>query len=151
MPNNSIINWILSSFDQLSVPALYAILHLRCKVFVLEQNAPYLDLDYKDQLALHLCGYVDDKLVAYCRLFKSGDYFEQASIGRVVVPEECRRLKYGHMLMDKAIQLQKEILNESKITISAQLYLKRFYESHGFVKTSEEYLEDGIPHIQMQR
>jgi ElaA protein len=35
---------------------------------------------------------------------------------------------------------------ESNITIGAQLYLKKFYESHGFVQTSEMYLEDDIPH-----
>lgn len=145
------IKWTVKSFSELTVPELYEILHLRCKVFVVEQDAPYLDLDYKDQLALHLCGYVDDKLVAYSRLFKSGDYFKQASIGRVVVATEYRRFGYGHALMDEAIRLQKDILNEHKITISAQLYLKFFYESHGFIKTSEEYLEDGIPHIQMQQ
>lgn len=151
MNNDAKIEWVIKYFNQLSGSELYEILSLRCKVFILEQNAPYLDLDYKDQIALHLSGYVDNQLIAYSRLFKSGDYFDQASIGRVVVDNEYRRLGYGHALIEKAIQHQKDVLREKNITISAQLYLRGFYESHGFVKTSLQYLEDGIPHIQMKR
>lgn len=118
---------------------------------MVEQDAPYLDLDYKDQKALHLHGYTDDKLVAYCRLFRQGDYFEEASIGRVIVAKEFRMYSYGHDLMDRAVKIVEEMLNETDITISAQLYLKQFYESHGFRQTSDMYLEDGLPHIQMKR
>jgi len=143
--------WRVSRFDELSTEELYGILHLRCKVFVMEQNAPYLDTDYKDQRAVHLHGYIDDKLVAYCRIFKSGDYYDEASIGRVIVAKEYRRFGYGHDLMEQAIELEKSIFGEIKITISAQQYLKEFYESHGFIQTTEMYLEDGIPHIQMKR
>lgn len=145
------VKWKISSFEELTKDELYSILHLRCKIFVVEQNAPYLDLDYKDQKALHLHGYVDSQLVAYCRLFKRGDYFEEASIGRVIVAEECRSFGYGHQLMVKAIELSACMLNETELTISGQLYLQKFYESHGFICTSDTYLEDGIPHIQMKK
>ena len=74
----------------------------------------------------------------------------EASIGRVVVAADFRKSGYGHQLMDKAIELQASLLNEIRITISGQLYLKKFYESHGFVQTSDAYLEDNIPHIQMK-
>jgi len=143
--------WKVSKFEELTINQLYEILHLRCKIFVVEQNAPYLDMDYKDQKALHLQGYVNGKLVAYCRLFKAGDYFEEACIGRVIVDEEYRKHGYGHQLMEKALGIEHSVLGEIKITISAQLYLKRFYESHGFNQTSDVYLEDGIPHIQMKK
>lgn len=145
------IKWIVDRFEDLDIYKLYKLLHLRADVFVVEQNCPYLDVDNKDQKALHLQGYVGDKLVAYCRLFKRGEYFEEASIGRVVVAADYRKYAYGNQLMKKAIELEASLLNETKITISAQLYLKAFYEGHGFIQTTEPYLEDDIPHIQMKR
>ncbi|SBW01808.1 GNAT family N-acetyltransferase [uncultured Dysgonomonas sp.] len=145
------ILWKVNRFDEFMINELYDILHLRCKIFVVEQDAPYLDVDYKDQKALHLHGYVDNKLVAYCRIFKAGDYFDEASIGRVIVAEEYRKYGYGKDLMKKAIELEESVFGETKITISGQLYLKKFYESHGFRQTSEMYLEDGIPHIEMKK
>ncbi|MDH6307351.1 ElaA protein [Dysgonomonas sp. PFB1-18] len=145
------LTWRVSRFEELTTTELYDILHLRCKIFVLEQDAPYLDMDYKDQKALHLHGYIDGRLVAYCRLFRAGDYFSQACIGRVVVATEFRKYGYGHDLMRRAIELEESALGETKITISAQQYLKKFYESHGFRQTSEMYLEDGLPHIEMKK
>lgn len=145
------IRWEVDRFEDLDIYKLYNLLHLRADVFVVEQNCPYLDVDNKDQKALHLQGYAGEKLVAYCRLFKRGDYFEEASIGRVVVAADYRKYTCGHQLMKKAVELVESLLKETKITISAQLYLKAFYESHGFIQTTEPYLEDDIPHIQMKR
>jgi ElaA protein len=116
-----------------------------------EQNCVYLDLDGKDKKALHLIGQYDDKIVAYSRLFDAGISFDNASIGRVVVDAAYRDRKWGHDLMREAIAEIKSNFGKEKITIGAQLYLKKFYESHGFVQTSEMYLEDDIPHIEMQR
>ena len=144
------IKWHIDYFDELDIHKLYNLLYLRADIFVVEQECPYLDPDNKDQRALHLQGYLGERLVAYCRLFKPGDYFTEASIGRVVVAADFRKSGYGHQLMDKAIELHASLLNETRITISGQLYLKKFYESHGFVQTSETYLEDNIPHIQMK-
>lgn len=144
------IQWTISQFEELDTPSLYNILKLRSEVFVLEQNCCYQDLDGKDEKAVHLQGFCDEKLVAYCRLFRKGDYFTEASIGRVVVSIEYRRSGLGHQLIRKAIELQKELLKEQKVTISAQLYLKKFYEKHGFVQTSDQYQEDSIAHIQMK-
>lgn len=146
-----IINWKINTFEELSVDTLYAILHLRTKVFVMEQNAPYLDMDYKDQEALHLHGHIDGELIAYCRLFSAGGYFEEASIGRVIIAEEYRKFGYGHELMKKAIEVMEQILRETAITISAQQHLKGFYEAHGFSQVGEMYIEDTIPHIRMER
>ncbi len=149
MPNT--LTWLVNSFDELDIHSLYKILYLRTSIFIVEQDTVYYDLDNKDQKALHVQGYLGDKLVAYCRLFKRGDYFEEASIGRIVVAKEYRRYGYGDQLLERAIELEETLLNETKITISAQLYLKKFYESHGFRQTSDTYLEDGIPHLQMKR
>jgi len=144
------VKWNTKRFEELSTVALYEILQLRSEVFVVEQNCVYQDIDFKDQKALHLFGEHEGKTIAYARLFKPHDYFEKASIGRVVVKESYRHLKLGNKLMQVAIQAIKAEFGESQITISAQLYLKKFYESHGFVQTSEMYLEDDIPHIEMK-
>ena len=137
------------SFAELSTEELYDILQLRAEVFVVEQNCAYQDIDGKDKKALHVIGFKNDKIVAYCRIFKSGDYFEKASIGRVLVDKNERKFGYGHVIFQHSIEAVKKHFNETSIKISAQLYLKKFYESHGFIQVGEGYLEDEIPHIAM--
>ncbi|MDO9274329.1 MAG: GNAT family N-acetyltransferase [Lutibacter sp.] len=137
------------SFSELSTKELYAILQLRAEVFVVEQNCVYQDIDGKDEKALHVIGFKKDKIVAYCRIFKPGDYFEKAGIGRVVVAKNERKFGYGHVIFQHSVEAVKEYFKETSIKISAQLYLKKFYESHGFVQVGEGYLEDDIPHIAM--
>ena len=144
------ISWKTKTFDELSTKELYQILRLRSEVFVVEQNCVYQDIDNKDQKALHLFGIAEGEIIAYSRLFKPGDYFEFSSIGRVVVAEKHRDKNFGHELIDQSILEINRRFNVQNITISAQLYLKKFYESHGFVATSETYLEDDIPHIEMK-
>ena len=145
------IKWKIKPFNALSLVELYEVLELRSLVFVVEQNCVYQDIDHKDQKAVHLLGDVEGKLVAYARLFDAGIYFENASIGRVIVHPEARAKKYGHELMRVAIEQIKNLFDKENITISAQLYLQKFYESHGFMPTSEVYLEDDIPHIEMKK
>src|SRR6478609_4044410 len=144
-----IIEWKIKPFEALSVNELYDILQLRSRIFVVEQNCVYLDIDGKDKVALHLFGIFEGKIVAHARLFKPGISFDNASIGRVVVDPDYRARKWGQELMKEAINGILEHFGESKITIGGQLYLKKFYEKHGFVQTSEMYLEDDIPHIEM--
>ncbi len=145
------ITFKIKRFNELSTTELYLLLQLRSEVFVVEQNCVYQDIDGKDEKAIHVLGYYNDDLVAYSRLFNKGYYFEEASIGRVVVSPKFRDKKFGHDLMRISIETINKIFNETAITISAQEYLKKFYESHGFIQTSEMYLEDDIPHIQMKR
>ena len=145
------LEWKIKPFEALNVNELYDLLKLRSEIFVVEQNCVYLDLDGKDKKALHLIGEYDNKIVAYVRLFDAGISFDNASIGRVVVDADYRDRKWGHDLMREAISAIKSNFNKEKITIGAQLYLKKFYESHGFVQSSEMYLEDDIPHIEMIR
>lgn len=145
------ITWKIKTFKELSLTELYSLLKLRSIVFVVEQNCVYQDIDGKDEKALHLLGEYNNKIMAYARLFKAGDYFENASIGRVVIHPDARENKHGHQMMQKAIAGIETYFNETKITISAQLYLQKFYESHGFIKTSEVYLEDDIEHIEMKK
>ncbi|WP_456376266.1 GNAT family N-acetyltransferase [Lutibacter sp.] len=139
----------IKNFSELSTKELYTILQLRAEVFVVEQNCVYQDVDGKDKKALHVIGIKNNKIVAYTRIFKSGDYFKQASIGRVVVKQTERKFNYGHQIVKASIKAIKNNFNETTIKISAQTYLKKFYESHNFKQIGEEYLEDGIPHIAM--
>jgi ElaA protein len=145
------LKWKIKRFEALSIQELYELLQLRSEVFVVEQNCVYQDIDGKDEKALHLIGEDNGITVAYTRLFKPKDYFEEASIGRVVVKETYRKNNIGQILMKEAISEIEKKFDQTKITISAQLYLKKFYESLGFVQTSEMYLEDDIPHIQMKK
>ncbi|WP_223032360.1 GNAT family N-acetyltransferase [Hanstruepera marina] len=136
-------------FNELTTQELYDVLQLRAEVFVVEQDCVYQDVDGKDKKALHVLGYKNDTLVAYTRIFKPGDYFKEASIGRVVVKVNERKHKYGYAIMEASIQAVKENFNETLIKISAQTYLNTFYNNLGFKAIGEEYLEDGIPHVAM--
>tara|TARA_R110000868_G_scaffold14164_1_gene66073 strand:- start:1751 stop:2194 length:444 start_codon:yes stop_codon:yes gene_type:complete len=139
----------VKSFEALTKHELYYLLQLRSEVFVVEQDCVYQDIDGKDEKALHVLGFKDEKLVAYTRIFKSGDYFEETSIGRVVVAKNERQFKYGYNIMEASIKAIKNHFNTSEIKISAQCYLKKFYTNLGFKAVGEAYLEDDIPHIAM--
>ncbi|MDO6743292.1 GNAT family N-acetyltransferase [Tenacibaculum soleae] len=141
----------IKTFKQLTTSELYEILQLRSEVFVVEQDCVYQDIDFKDQKALHVLGFKDDKIAGYTRLFDSKQYFDTPSIGRVVVKNSERKFGYGHDLIKASIQGIVDNYSENKITISAQTYLQKFYESHGFKQVGEGYLEDNIPHIKMVR
>lgn len=136
-------------FKELSTQELYDILRLRSEVFVVEQDCVYQDIDGKDQNALHILGFKNDKIVAYTRIFKPNDYFEEASIGRVVVAKNERNHQYGYGIMKASIEAIKNHFNETTIKISAQVYLKDFYNNLGFKAIGDEYLEDNILHIGM--
>ncbi len=144
-------NWIFKSFNELTNQELYDYLALRAEVFIVEQNCPYQDLDGTDQKAMHLLGYHEGTLVSCARIFAPGDCYTEASIGRVITKPSHRALKIGHELMKTAIGYCEEHFNHSPIKISAQAYLEKFYQSHGFVTVSDIYLEDNIPHIKMLR
>lgn len=145
------IRWEVSSFDGLDAYSIYKILQLRTQTFVVEQKGIYQDMDDKDFNAIHLQGFIGDRLIAYCRMFRAGDYFERASIGRVIIALPYQGKSYGHQLMDKALEIMTKLLGESTVTISAQAHLQKFYEAHDFRKVSEQYMEEGIPHIRMER
>ena len=130
---------------------MYKILQLRNEVFIVEQDCVYPDCDDKDFVAHHLCAWQNDQLVAYSRLLPPGISFpEKASIGRVLTALTVRRQKLGEELMDRSIKETDRLFGPVDIAISAQFYLRKFYESFSFIQTSEVYLEDNIPHIQME-
>ena len=143
------VETVIKTFEELTKRELYDILQLRSEVFVVEQNCVYQDIDGKDHRALHILGFKNNKLIAYTRAFKPGDYFEEASIGRVVVKKSERSKGYAASVMKASIQAVNNIYRELTIKVSAQTYLRDFYNDLGFHQVGEEYLEDGIPHIAM--
>ncbi len=140
---------VAKTFYELNIQELYQILRLRSEVFVVEQDCVYLDLDNKDQISVHVFQNEKDEIVAYTRIFKSGDYYKNPSIGRVVVSKRKRGKELGKQIMIYSIDYIKKNLKGDKIELSAQKYLDKFYKDLGFYKTGEEYLEDGIPHQRM--
>lgn len=145
-----VLNWKCIEFDKLSSKQLYQIIQLREKVFVVEQDCPYLDSDGKDIHAKHLMGYKGNLLVAYARLIPAGiSYKNDASIGRFVTDISLRRTGVGKVLMEKSLAQLKADYPEYNIRISAQEYLKDFYGNFGFIQQGSGYLEDDIPHIEM--
>ena len=143
------IQWQDLHHSELTVASLYALLKLRCEVFVVEQNCVFLDMDNKDQQSWHICGWSKEELVAYTRLVPPNVAYKQPSIGRVVTSPTVRNSGIGRKLMEFSIEKLFSLFGKTDIKIGAQLYLKKFYESLGFKQEGDMYLEDGIEHIEM--
>ena len=146
------LKWSIKSFTELTSDELYSIMQLRAEVFVVEQNCPYQDADGKDPKSFHLSGTnAEGKLIAYSRILPSHISYPEVSIGRVVSSPSARGTGAGRELMKQSLIEIEKLFGSVPVKIGAQLYLQKFYESFGFVVSSAEYLEDGIPHIEMMR
>lgn len=145
------IIWKIKTFEEFTVPELYAVIKARVDVFVVEQDCPYPDLDGYDQKAIHLWAEEDGEVLAYCRIFDKGIKYNEASIGRVLTTEKARGKSLGKQLIGYAVQTIENRFRTSEIRISAQDYLLRFYGGFGFEDTGKKYLEDNIPHTEMFR
>ena len=141
--------WLCKKFDDLNPHELYGILQLRNAVFVVEQNCVFQDADDKDQLSHHVLCIDDHNVIAYARIVPPGISYAETSIGRVVTSPGRRAEGFGKLLMEKSIEAAYHLYGKTPLRIGAQLYLKKFYESFGFEQTSEIYIEDDIPHIEM--
>jgi ElaA protein len=149
-PPGAGLTWTWTRFNELGVAGLYDVLALRCRVFILEQGA-YLDPDGLDSQSWHLLGRSGDgRLVAYLRVVDPGVKYEQPSIGRVVTAPEVRGSGIGRLLMREGLARCATTWPGRANLISAQARLRDFYGTLGFAVVSDEYLEDDIPHLQMQ-
>lgn len=147
------IDWQDLHHSDLSVSQLYALLQLRCAVFVVEQNCPYQDIDGDDLEGenRHILGWHNGTLVAYARILKSDDELQPVVIGRVIVSKALRGEKIGQQLMSKALESCTRRWPEKPIYLGAQAHLQNFYGQFGFIPVTDIYEEDGIPHIGMAR
>mgnify|MGYP000851608422 CR=1 FL=1 len=137
----------IKNFEELSKTELYAILALRIKVFCVEQNCPYQDIDNNDQNAIHVYIKENNSITAYARILTEKN--DEYHIGRVVVDENYRSHGLATLIINHCIDYIKQN-KKATIIISAQSYLKDFYKKIGFENTGDYYLEDDIPHEQMQ-
>lgn len=140
------MKFLYKKFHDLSLEELFEIYLLRNKVFVVEQNCPYQDVDSIDKKAIHILLTEKKVLLAYCRIYLIKNFIQ---IGRVVVAKDSRGKGYGKKIMKKAINEAKFGFRKKTIMVSAQKYLLKFYSDFGFKKTGREFLEDGIPHVKM--
>lgn len=141
------MNLVTKYFHELTTTELYELLKSRAEIFVVEQNCIYQDLDDKDYHSLHIFYEENGKIVAYLRAFEKDTTTRTVQIGRVLTLNHGMGL--GGQLLKKGITQIREKLNPSTIYIEAQCYATGFYEQEGFVISSEEFLEDGIPHVEM--
>lgn len=138
----------IKHYAELTAEELYEIMELRVAVFVVEQTCPYQEIDGRDKQAYHV--YLTDEtgIQAYLRVLDRGAAFEEVSIGRVIAVK--RRQGLGTRILQAGIQTAREKFHAGSIVIEAQTYARGLYEKQGFRQTSEEFLEDGIPHIRMR-
>ena len=139
---------IVKHFSELSAEELFEIYKLRVSVFIVEQSCPYQDIDDADKSAYHVWLWDEDGIEAYARVLPAGVAFPTAAFGRVIAVK--RRCGLGTKIVTASIEAVRDKLGADMITIEAQVYARSLYENLGFRQTSEEFLEDGIPHIQMQ-
>lgn len=140
---------IYKSFDELTTKELYELLKVRAEIFVVEQNCVYQDLDDIDYKSIHVFYQNDNgSIIAYLRLFPRDDELNVIQMGRVLTLEHGAGL--GRKILHAGIDIAKNRMRAQKIYIEAQKYAAGFYEREGFTICSEEFLEDGIPHVQME-
>ena len=137
------------SFSALTKDELYLILNLRQQVFVVEQDCPFIDADFKDQDCDHLLAYQNNDLLGYLRVAKPGKRYKGPEIGRVLTAEKIRGEGVGKILTQEAVEFCASKYPNQEIGLSAQYRLINFYESFGFASQGEVYLEDDIEHIKM--
>ena len=143
------MNFEFKHFYELSHDELYDILQLRSEIFVVEQQCIYNDLDGLDKEAVHQFFKKEGKIIACSRLLHPGTRFPEFSIGRVVVKHSERNTGLGKAMMEEAKNFMTNEWKATRIKISAQKYLQKFYENLGFQVVTAEYPEDGIPHVGM--
>ncbi|MFD1432794.1 GNAT family N-acetyltransferase [Lacticaseibacillus yichunensis] len=127
---------------------LLTIMAARVRVFVVEQNCPYQEVDDKDYRAVHVMLRENGALVAYGRIVPHDDA-EAISFGRVLVVRSARGRGLGRLLVGTLLSELATRYPARPVKIQAQAYLQAFYGSFGFRAVSDVYLEDGIPHVDM--
>lgn len=139
---------VAKSFSQLTTDELFEIYWLRVAVFVVEQNCAYQEVDLTDKLSYHLWLESENAIKAYLRVIPAGVVRKEVSLGRVIAVDRHQGL--GTEIVKKGIAFAKEQLGAEEIVIEAQTYVRSLYEKLGFKAESEEFLEDGIPHVRMR-
>ena len=136
-------------FDELDTKELYEILKSRAEIFILEQNIQYVDMDNIDYKSLHCFLVENDRVIGYLRAFYQDNEKDIVKVGRVLTLHHGRGI--GKELMQESIKAIKEKMNCQKIVMDAQKHAIGFYEKLGFQVMSNEFLEEGIVHVVMEK
>lgn len=140
----------VKTFDELTADEVYEIIRSREEIFVVEQNCPYQETDGTDRRSIHVFSRNEEgRVTSYLRIFAKDKETNTVQIGRVLTLKHGTGL--GGKLLKKGIEIAEERMNAETIYIEAQTYAAGYYAREGFVITSGEFLEDGIPHVQMER
>lgn len=141
---------VVKHFGELNTTELYEILRTRAEIFVVEQNCAYQDLDGKDQEAVHVFAWNGDGRIEAClRVFWRDKEKGIAQIGRVVTLNHGNGL--GGLILHRGVEIAANDFKAKKIYLEAQEYAIGYYAKEGFEVTSEPFLEDGIPHVTMEK
>jgi ElaA protein len=144
------MHFITKPFNELTIQQLYSLYELRARIFIVEQQCPYQDVDEKDLVSIHVMLLEGEKLIGYSRIIPPGISYSEPSIGRVAIDKNYRGRELGKELMLHTIKMTLELYRATDIVISAQCYLENFYSELGFRSEGNQYLEDDIPHIKMR-
>lgn len=144
------LNWQFKHYNDLSINEFHDIIALRVKVFVVEQNCPYQEVDGKDKNSYHLiCRNEKEEIVGTLRILPKSLVYEDIGLGRIVLDKSERGQQKGHQMMKEALAFCKAKFSDAPIYLSGQKHLEKFYNKHNFISTGKEYLEDNIPHVEM--
>ena len=138
---------VIKKFNELTIEELHEILKVRVAVFVVEQNCPYQEVGDKDKYSYHVYFRDENGIQAYLRVIEKNNDSDEVAIGRVIAIK--RRCGLGTKILEEGIKVAKNYMKANKIVLEAQTYARELYEKLGFKQTSEEFLEDEIPHIKM--
>ncbi len=141
------MDFFAKNFSQLTTTELYEIIKSRDEVFLLEQKIICMDLDDLDYQSLHCFLYDGKRVTAYLRAFSVGA--DEVIVGRVLTLTHQKGL--GRILMEQSLEAIKQYFLCRKIIVHAQKQAMGFYEKMGFSTVSDEYLEQGIVHVTMER
>jgi ElaA protein len=144
------LNWNFKPYSELSLDEFHDAISLRMKVFIIEQNCTYQDLDGLDKACYHLLTTNEkNEIVGTARIIPPGLIYPAAGIGRIALDASVRGGHHGHQLMKECMQFIFTTFGKVDMKLSAQKHLEKYYNHHGFRSTGKEYFEDGIPHVEM--
>lgn len=138
--------WLTKSFNELTTEELFSILYLRTRIFVVEQNRVYQEVDLNDRQAIHIFNWIDGQVAAYARVFKDG---QQVTFDRVVTAPEYRGKGYGRDLMDHVMDTIKSHFPNLPIKIEAQVQVADLYKKFGFMPQGAPFIFHSTSHIRM--
>ena len=151
--NELSFQWL--ALEQMSPQLMYKLLAFRESIFVVEQACPYQELDGRDDSAWHLLGQRSGHVLACLRVLLPPGGNPQTSkryrVGRVAVDETERGKGLGRDMLLMAEQRIADADSNAEIVLDAQSYLQTFYLALGYVNNGAEFLEDGIPHLPMNK